>query len=186
MPDDYDQINFRIDPERKDEWQQYVEDSTEFRYVSNLIRYAVQQQIDGSAQSSNGDSVPSNIEDQLEDMQEVLEEVATRNARMEDDIGNIKTEVTKDPELTDLANEVYEVLPDSKSSVKEYAEQAVGYDFKPGQVPQGPKPATISELSTVLEERELRIREAIQRLQKDTYLVASLVENETEYYYKND
>lgn len=186
MPEDYAQINFRINPERKEKWEDYVEESPEYRYVSQLIRLAVKQEIDGDNQSSPSNAVPDGIDDQLDDIQEQLEEVVTRNIRIEEDVGGIRREVTKDPELTELANSVFEVLADSKSAVEGYAEQGVGYNFQPGQIPEGPKPATVGEIATVLNERELRVDEALKKLQQDTYLVASIEENGEEYYYKND
>ncbi|WP_256392811.1 hypothetical protein [Natronoarchaeum rubrum] len=72
MPDseqDYDKenVNLWVDPERKARWEQYLDEESEFQYLSQLIRQAVeceiQQRQDGNSSVELSEDVAGHFDE---------------------------------------------------------------------------------------------------------------------------
>lgn len=184
--DDKKQINVLVDADTKEEWEQYVDDHDEYRYVTELVRHSVIKEINRDSDTAGGSSSEA-VMQELGSIQNTIGDLVERSIIIDENVGEIKREVTQDPELTELANEVFRILPDDKDSVVEHKRETPGYPFQTGEVPSnGPKPSSIGEIATVLSEPELRVQEAVDQLREETYLVESIEINGEKHYYRND
>lgn len=182
---DYDKenVNLWVDPERKDRWQAFLEEDSEFQYLSQLIRQAVEREIQ---QSQNGDdsvelseSVVNNFDDlrgSINQLEQVMQEVEKR-------LTGLEREVRDDPEVRDLANNIFELLP-TKDEINEYQSIVRRTGSRP---PDNTEPriksGLVPDIAAEVETTEHRARQALDRLQQDTHQVHSMQrDGETRYY----
>jgi chemotaxis regulatin CheY-phosphate phosphatase CheZ len=107
---DYDKesVNLWVNPERKARWQGYLEEESEHQHLSQLIRQAVEREIQGETGTSANlsEDVAGHFDDlrgSIDHVEQVMQEVESR-------LSGFEREVRDDPAVRQLANEMFEVL----------------------------------------------------------------------------
>jgi hypothetical protein len=112
MPDDSDQkrINLLVSEERKQEWQNAVESSTDYNSLSHLIRTAVERELSG-VDTGTGSPAPmprdgdiGELTTTVESLEKSVDGLATDLERLRDDIDT--------SDSLELEPVLLEVLPD--------------------------------------------------------------------------
>ncbi|WP_338726721.1 hypothetical protein [Haladaptatus sp. DJG-WS-42] len=82
---DWEQVNLRVSPERKQEWEQFVEEHPNANNLSHLIRLAVTREIQGREPSRQEQSseVSTEVLEALTRIENGLDEVQTRVKALE-------------------------------------------------------------------------------------------------------
>jgi hypothetical protein len=108
---DRTQVNLRVDPERKEEWVNYVEGSPEVENLTQLIRLAVTRHINDDVQGDNPE-----VSVDTSDIEQSLTRLENKMDALSDDVGVVKDEAT--PSVSRSASkalpdqeEVFTVLP---------------------------------------------------------------------------
>lgn len=112
-----ERVTFRIDEDRKEEWEDAVEESREYDSLTQLVKLAVHRELNGrpSQEATATETVQSGyspdvtngeILQQMQEFHRELKEVG-------DDVGVVKKEVTKGNVLT--ARDVFDRLPEKES-----------------------------------------------------------------------
>lgn len=161
-----EQINIRVSPSTKRAWEEYVADSFAHNSITGLIRVAIANEIDGS--KSSQDSA-----DHTDDLAEILESVR----RVENDLTDLGTrvrsierKVERRPDIMKLATEVFDRLPTTKPGTEEWQAKVARYSPDQSTV----WPGTVEAIAAALDSDERDIRDALERLQSDTYNVQNV------------
>jgi len=179
-----EQVNIPLDPDTKSEWQEYVDEHPDYRYMSHLARGAVGNVIRGDSSESsalgNSEGRLSDIEGMIIDLENTLSEVNNRLSNIE------KALEAPEDDVLDLAGKVYEVLPEEKE-LKGDTHDPLNPEEVPSVLEGGSdtcvQTGRIAHISEYLEEERYRVRQAIEHLQEDTHLIKSLVmDGETRFY----
>jgi Arc/MetJ-type ribon-helix-helix transcriptional regulator len=139
---DKKRVNLTVNPETKEEWDNAVEESTEYSSLSDLIRQSVAHELSEplSAAPRTAEGRETQQTAQAEAHMEALERVTDTLARMENTLTdlderltNVEQEVTASAQA-DLKNQVFDALPEYQSddgpdgkSAEEIAEE-IGAD----------------------------------------------------------
>jgi len=169
-------FNMVIPETQKERWQEYAEDSPDVTSLSQLVRRAVETEIATDAvsqESASGDEV---ARERLSELLEDTKKIRTQIENVEDRLYHIEQEVRDNPEISDLAADVFEILP----SRKEVTEYHGGRPAKRNDIGSG----TVSEFATRLDREETQIEKALEKLQNEIALVYTTGEfgDETVYY----
>lgn len=167
-------VNFLVDQEVKEEWEQHVKDSGEFSSLSQLIRTAVHREVEG--QHEQGGGVPDGL------AQEVAE-IADRTSRLDDQmdrvvgtLDDLNQQVGETPgDVQDLASDVFEALPTEAELHGEQGSGMVGEDEAPAVVGDTVQTGQMADIADHLREPRYRVREAIEHLQQSTSMIRSTV-----------
>lgn len=171
-----------LDPEQKERWEDYVEDSKQFGSLAQLIRYAVEREIgEGESPGHNprGETDGARISEVLDNTQDILGGIGD----LEDRLVKIEQEVSTNPEIAELANDIFELLP-SKEEVEEFVRGPLRIDSYPEDRQELIAHSGLPEaFARLLEEDEYRVRAGIEKLQEDMALVYSdELDGRTRYY----
>jgi hypothetical protein len=163
-------INFVVKPDQKQRWKRYTqEEGDEFQSLSQLVRRSVEKEINQSDSvidtDSNGHTskIPEIVEG-LQDLTKAVEDLDTR-------LRSIEQAVRDDPEMRELANRVFELLP-SQEELDEYesiVDEAGGKP--PDSVRNRENSGRIEDLARAVGESDHRVRKALEKLQEDTHQV---------------
>ncbi|EMA45492.1 hypothetical protein C449_07725 [Halococcus saccharolyticus DSM 5350] len=163
-------MNISLDTDVKEEWQQYVDEHPDYRYVSHLVRAAVGKEIRGQYGGGGGASGDvaerlSDIESLLLDIQNGVDDVHDRMDAVESQLEGPSTDVT------DLAGDVFECLPSEGMAGRTTQDVLSGEEHAvdEGTVLTG----RISDIADHLDTDPIRVRQALQQLKEDTPLVDS-------------
>lgn len=91
-----EQINMRVDPDRKERWEQYVEENRVNGGMTGLIRTAVKNYIESDqSQSANPSSVaiPDDLTSELSEIKNTLNEVQFTVERTDESVGFLEQEI---------------------------------------------------------------------------------------------
>jgi hypothetical protein len=179
---DKKQVNFWVDPDQKDRWQAYLDEESEFQHLSQLARQAIEREIQQS-DDTNGSAEPSEafdayfdeIRGSINQLEQVMQEVEKR-------LSGLEREVRDDPQVRQLANEVFEILP-SKDDIKEY-QNIAKHGTPPEHVAPRAQAGTIDGIADSLEAETHEVRAALDRLQQDTHQVHTVDWDDKTRYYK--
>lgn len=147
-------VNFLVDEERKQEWDEYVEKSDHVEYLSQLIRLAVHNEIHDDTDQDSGQATAEQFEEfstQIENLKQRFDELDRRIH----DIQEAVEEPTASPATEELANDVIDVLP-TKTELQ--SEPVLEHD--------GPERGTTEWIATQLDAPEHRIRAAVDHAQE--------------------
>lgn len=160
------QINLVVDADRKSHWEEYANEQE--RSLSALIRLAVEKEVRSDARSANDN--PS--DEQLTELQSAVENIGTKVDGLHSRIADLEQQVTREsPEVRELASEVFDVLPTEEEVIRATHEPVIDPgDADDENLPQTGQPA---HLAAYLGVEELRVHEALQKLQDDTAQVES-------------
>jgi len=169
-------FNMVIPEKQKERWEDYVEENPDVTSLSQLVRQAVETEI---AQGSTSDATVGMDEVARERLSELLEDtkkIKSGIENVEDRLIHIEQEVRDNPEISELAADVFEVLP-SREDIEDYHKGR-----QPGQNEVGA--GTVEEFADRLGREESRIERALEKLQNEIALVYTTDEfgNKTRYY----
>lgn len=180
---DYDKenVNLWVDPERKNRWEKYLAEESEHQYLSQLIRQAVEREIqDETGTSANlSEDVAGHFDDlrgSIDHVEQVMQEVESR-------LSGLERQVRDDPAVRQLANEVFEILP-SKAGIKDYETNIADGATPPEHVAPRAQAGTIDGIADTLDSEPHEVRAALDRLQEDTHQVHTMEWDGEARYYK--
>jgi hypothetical protein len=166
MSDRKPQINLVVTEEQKSRWEEYLnEESDEFRSLSQLIRRSVEKEVNDQAKAGDG-GVPEDLTRQLSEIAEGMNRIESQIRDFDGRLSMIEQEVRDDPDIKQLANDVFALLP-TKEEVIEYEKTAQQAGAEPPHLPQTDD-GTVSTIADTLDEKEFRIEQALDQLQQDT------------------
>ena len=112
-------VGLQASKETKKRWEEYVEDNPEVSSVSQLIRTAVADYIDGTATAVTDDSGDGlsqtearrldGIESAVREMQETVDDVDGR-------LADVQRHISRESNLTEVESEIYALLPTTDPS----------------------------------------------------------------------
>jgi Arc/MetJ-type ribon-helix-helix transcriptional regulator len=169
-------VEVSLDQDVHDKWSEHVEDGSRYKTITQLIRFAVSEQIDrdNGEKSDGGDINPEAIEDAVRDPIQVLE---NDMRSMRNDIvqtQRVMESLTDEDEHLNNAMELHDLLPRVSSIEKALEGSTTGY---------------VSDLADQFRDKhhsdisDSKIQIALARLENDVPQVASrIVEGERVYY----
>lgn len=176
-------VSTQITKQQRDEWKQYAEDNPNIDSLSHLLRLAVTKEIqsdnNSSSNTANTDAIESQLSEVLESIQELDSRIHEANSRLD----GVERQLTNSaPEVKELANRVFEILPTEAELIADTHQPVIDADdeHSSGRVVQTGR---IDHLATHLGVEEVRVGEALQKLQEDTALINTRsINNETRYF----
>ena len=211
MSTDNETVAVRVSREKKKRWEDYVEESHQ-PTLSQLIRIATEREI---ARGNPLDPPEQGGAEQQEPAPEVmhkLEQISNKLQSLDRRLSAIESDRYGDDDLTELATELFRILPTSIAEIQraiaekqelpdtpenqpnaEYLSEALGEDEQSRGQSSGPHDQTrpntgsVADLAVILEADEEAVQLAIQRLKSTTHSVHSTGSAEgTTHYYKED
>jgi hypothetical protein len=191
-------VNVSVEDEQKNRWEEHVEDSPEYTTLSQLVRSAIEAEIADEAGSQSLEG-PGMNQDFLEQFGELKSEIRD----VKDRLGRVEENVKQNPELEELASEVFDILPTKddltpKATVWFAPSEGllyapVGKSVLTGEQEQVPaedvsddelsRTGQIESFAHILGESSHKMQEAVEKLTGDTAMVRSeTVDGEVRYY----
>jgi phenylpropionate dioxygenase-like ring-hydroxylating dioxygenase large terminal subunit len=213
MSQEHEMVAVRLSKEKKKRWVDYVEESHQ-PTLSQLIRIATEREI---ARGNPLESPEQGDDDSREPSPEVmhnLEQISNKLQSIDRRLSAIESDRYGDEDLTELATEVYRILPSSITEIQQAVAQTEGaypveedeadvefmaeamtddsQEFTPltsntGQSSRGPCTGSVDNIAAILDADEEAVQLAITRLQSTTHSVYSVESAAgTVHYYKED
>jgi len=172
---DKKRVNLMVSPETKTEWDNAVEDSTEYSSLSDLVRKSVAHELSQppGAASRTAEGRETTQSEGTEAQMEAIEQITKTLGRMETTLSDLDSRLTNvEQEVTasaraDLKNEVFAALPE--------------YDSEDS--PDGKSAAEIAE--EVGSERE-RVSDVLTRLEDQTGAIRVTASEEGQQFYARE
>lgn len=156
------QVNFRVNEEKKANWETFVEKS-EYSSISHFLRRAAEKE---KARHENENQEKSESEvssEQFESVTDHLEQISTRLQSIDRRLSSIEADQYGDEDLAELANDVYQVLPSSVNEIQiEQSRKMDGKDANTG---------SIADIARKLNADKSAVEMAIERLKNTTYAI---------------
>lgn len=206
-------VAVRLSKEKKKRWEDHVEESHQ-PTLSQLIRIATEREI---ARGNPLEPPEQGDDDSREPSPEVmnnLEQISNKLQSIDRRLSAIESDRYGDEDLTELATEIYRILPSSIKEIQQAVAQKEGaypvggdeaniefmaeamtndeQEFTPpsptsSQSSRGPCTGSIEDTAAILDADEEAVQLAITRLQNTTYSVYSVESAAgTVHYYKED
>lgn len=155
-------FNMMLPEGQKSRWERYVETNPDVTSLSQLVRQAVEAEInrDTPINAESGSEVAS---ERLSELLENTQTIKTQVENIEDRLYTIEEQVQENPEISELAADVFEILP-SRDEIENY------YRGRP-PVQNEVGAGTIEEFADRLGEDKYRIEKAVEKLQNEIALV---------------
>lgn len=64
---DKEKVNFWVDPEQKERWEEYLEEQSEYQYLSQVVRKAIEREIQRSSDGKSAE-LAEEVEAYFEDL----------------------------------------------------------------------------------------------------------------------
>lgn len=175
-----ERVNLLIDSGLKADWKDHVEQSDQHTSLSQLIRFAVAQEMRG-AQGGEQASVDDELKEAVYDMVDSNRRVESRFDDVDDRLKSVESAVSEPPaELKDLMGDVFEVLP----TEYETTWKTGSIDIDDGGDYHGPETGRVSDIADHLDEQTYSVRRAIEQIQDENSLVESTIIEDEERYYR--
>jgi hypothetical protein len=213
MSKEYKTVAVRLSKEKKNRWEGYVEESP-MTTLSEVLRLAMEKEISRedpiTASATNG----ADSQDPAPEVIHKLDQISNKLQSMDRRLSAIESDRYGDEDLTELATEVYRILPSSISEIQqavaqkedampgeevevdvEYMMEATGDENRTvtpssSDVTQSSQrlcTGSIEDIATTLDADEEAVQLAINRLQSTTHSVYSVESAAgTIHYYKED
>ncbi|MFD1644657.1 hypothetical protein [Haloarchaeobius litoreus] len=190
MPDndqeyDKESVNLWVDPERKARWKQFVDEESDFQYLSQLIRKAVEREIQQSDDDGKAVELSENVVGHFDNLQNSIAELEQVMQEAEKRLSGIEREVRDDPQVRQLANEVFEILP-SMDEIKHYEIHIADGATPPEHIAPRAQAGTVEGIADSLDIEPHEVKAALDRLQQDTHQVHTTDWNGETRYYKGE
>lgn len=173
-------VGAQVPPDQKERWEEYAEEN--HRTISHLIRLAVEQEIrDGEETTSDSPEGSGQLEQRIGELETNFEQVEQALFDLKDEISVIRQEVQNNPEIQELASDVFAILPTSPDEVQfeTYTDGA----RRPGDSTTTGHPADIADR---LDVTEIDVQQALRYLRRNTAQVHEMQEGDRTHYYKED
>lgn len=186
---DTTQLNLRLSVSTMGEWDAYVEDNTPFSSRSEFIRYAVTQEMNRGEDEETTDAAVT--DEQWSELMAELSRVGDRLAEVEQQMDTMQRAVRDDPEIEELSNRLFPVLPDSEPGTRAWRDelenrqtQAQAEDEEESDRRLRAWEGTPEAFAEAFDEPTRRIHQALDKLISETHLVntAELEDGTTRYY----
>lgn len=167
MTEGKERVNAQIDGERKREWEEYADEN--HHSVSQLIRLAVEKEIHNAhEQASREATTDDDTQRLLSELADEVDRFGRRFHDLENRLATIEQAVTERPEVQDLANDVFQVLPIGRETILG-AEHGSGLEEppEPGESPTV-KSGLPEDIATALDVEEHEVEDAIDLLRNRT------------------
>ncbi len=162
MTNEIKQIIFKASKEQKKEWEEEAEEQG-FKSFSDFIRTTLTKELAQSSQTDTGAS--DDVSAQLSELTQTVNKIATQVDDVDSRLDSIEREVRDDPEVKELASDVFRILPTKNEAI----ESAKGTPSSTDSVG-----GTVEQIANRLDRKPYEIEQAIERLQKDTHRVHSM------------
>lgn len=167
------QINLKLSEDTLATWDEYIDEETPFTSRSEFIRFAVTREIN----DQHGVDIEqlSKSAELMTEVIESVEELATRMTDVERDMETLQAAVREDPEVTELANNIFSVLPDEEPGTYTWREELQNRQTQ-AQAQEEKTPlyewqATTNSLADAFDRPPRKVQEALNFLIADTHLV---------------
>jgi hypothetical protein len=178
---DKQRVNLLIDSDTKSDWKAYAEQSDQHTSLSQLIRFAVSQEMrdeHGSAQGGTDDE----LREAVYDLVDSNRRIESRFDDVDDRLKAVESAVSEPPdELKDLMGDVFDALPTENEAT--WRHDTTGMPDTDGDY-QGPDTGRIEDVADHLDEQSYRVRRAIEQIQNENSLVESTVVDGDDRYYR--
>lgn len=185
-------VNAVVSESQREKWKNHVEQSGEYSSLSDLIRTGVEREIQG--RESNGSGEESI---QTGEILDKLDELGSRFNSVESRLSSLESESKQDPEIGQLATEIYGILPDKepgsdgwemkrndlKDELEAIEEGYINGDSQSVHESLHGWRGTVKGLSNALNEPEYMVQKAIEKLLNDPIPVR---ETDDGRYYKEE
>jgi len=116
MADDRTQVNVRISDEQHKRWKDFLEESDEYRHISELIRHSVEKEIEGEADDTATQPADS---DRTDEVLEALDKLSARFDSVETTIQSAAEEMRSEGAIgDDTLTTVFEAVPEHATTAK--------------------------------------------------------------------
>lgn len=176
------QVNLQVSPSQKQQWETAAKENPEYQNLSHLIRMAVSRELSGGhdQQAVDNSQEMAQILERLNSLDDIQRSLTAIDSRLRD----VENEVRHDPEVSEVASEVLQILPTVRPRTREWEDelqnrktqlQAAQVGHEPDE--EGARKAveawkgTVDGLATSLDEPTHIVRKALQKLMKDTHQV---------------
>lgn len=167
------QIHIQVSKDKKEDWEEAVENNEEFRSLSDLIRLSVSRELSGEHELDQQQTFES--EGQIGEILEGINRLESRIGDIDTRLRTVEGEVAKDPEMGKLSTKVFTLLPDEEPGSEAWEQKQIDLQQELEQTDSEEVreqyrawKGTIEGLSNAIEEPKYRIEEAIEKLQSDT------------------
>ncbi|MFC7027833.1 hypothetical protein ACFQJ5_09975 [Halomicroarcula sp. GCM10025324] len=212
MSDEYKTVAVRLSRNKKERWEDYVEESP-MTTLSEVLRLAMEKEISRDDPITAPDTSGADSQEPSPEVIHKLDQISNKLQSMDRRLSAIESDRYGDEDLTELATEVYRILPSSVSEIqqavalKENAipgdESSVDIEFMgeamdedgeftlpsedATQTDRRPCTGSINDIATILDADKEAVQLAINRLQSTTHSVYSVESAAgTVHYYKED
>jgi len=164
------QTSLLLSEEQRARWDKYVGENPDFSSKADLIRRAVEKEINNDdeedAQVANSEAI-SEVQDELRQLRTLVEDLQTTVEAVE--------ARTREPtqDIKELTNEIFAVLPEGQDHIWEWERGRIqpntGHEPEPTA-----HSGTLTAISNVLSEEEYRIQQALDELQDNSHRVQTV------------
>lgn len=175
-----DHVGAQIPTDQKQRWEEYADEN--HRTLSHLIRYAVEQEIRDDDDAGNDSPEGSDqLKRRLSGLESGFEQIEEALFDLKNEVEVIRQEVQNNPEIQELASDVFAVLPTGPEEVqmKVYSDGARRQD-------DGMTTGHPADIAERLDVAEVEVRQAIRYLRRNTAQVHEMMEGDQTHYYKED
>ena len=179
------QLNIALEPERKAEWQQYVDNHGDYQFVTQLVRAAVAKEMRGEYAVTDNTKTTNAGDGRLSDIESILLDIQNGIGDLQDRMDAVEKELEgPSADTTDVAGDVLDVLPSEGMAGRTSHDAMTGEEVphQDGTVLTG----TIVDIADYTDSDPIRVRQALQRLKNDTPLVDSRQVGDDEHFYRTD
>jgi len=178
MSDRDAQVNIKLARDTLDEWDEYIEEESDFTTRSEFVRFAVNREV-----SNQQEATQRADEESQALLREIRDSVVDLNDRMnsvEKQVDTLQSAVRKDPQTEELANEVFSLLPDEKPGTQSWREERSDLQTQ-AQAESDPEiqkqahawEGTTEALARAFDTPERKIYDALDILLAETHLIFS-------------
>jgi len=165
-----------IPEEQKGRWESYVEENPDLTSLSQLVRQAVEAEINRDDSSNTTGDDNTMADGRLSEVLETTQTIKSQVENVEDRLYGIEQAVRENPEISELAADLFEILP-TREELNNYH---TGSPPGPNEIGAG----TMEAFADQLGEDEYRVQQALEKLQDEIALVYSTSDfgDENRYY----
>lgn len=114
------QVNIKLAQDTLDEWDRYIEEESDFTSRSEFVRFAVNREVNHQREP---DQTSGENEALLREIRDSVVGLSDRMDRVENQVDTLQSAVRSDPDVEELANEVFSLLPDVEPGTPEWREE---------------------------------------------------------------
>ena len=178
---DKERVNLLIDSDTKSDWQDYAEQSDQHTSLSQLIRFAVSQEMRDEHGSAGG-GADDELREAVYDLVDSNRRIESRFDDVDDRLKAVESAVSEPPEeLKDLMADVFEALPTEQEATWRFNTEGTPGDSDDYH---GPDTGRVEDVADHLDEQTYRVRRAIEQIQTENSLVESVVVDGEERFFR--